>query len=235
MFARLSYRIKEAYMVGKIIVTAVVAIGGAICAGGALRRKRRKSKKQTAAVMPDGVNILLCGATGAGKSSILNDILGGEYARCGEGKATTSGIQGYESETGAVLYDTEGYTIENFPVYQGMLDSFVRENGVTEVWYCVNAESKRFTDTDSQCIHFIRDVLKTKNLCVILTKADAVSFSELTDLHRSIAAHFPEIKVYSYTTRSQDSDLYKNTMQSDKDELLKRLTLNKEDGYGNQN
>lgn len=213
-------------MVGKIIVTAVVAIGGAIYAGTALHRKHRKVKNQTVPEATNGMSILLCGATGAGKSSILNDILGGEYAKCGEGKATTIGIQGYESETGAVLYDTEGYTIENISDYKGMLDSFIRENGVTEVWYCVNAESKRFTDTDSQCIHFIRDVLKMKNLCVILTKADAVSFSELTDLHRSIGGHFPEIKVYSYTTKSQDSDLYKNTMQSDKEELLQRMTLN---------
>ncbi|MGN0682864.1 MAG: GTPase [Oscillospiraceae bacterium] len=222
-------------MVGRIIFSAAVAIGGAICAVSVIHRKRHGVKIQTAAVSPDGVNILLCGATGAGKSSILNDILGGEYAKCGEGKATTVGIQGYESENGAVLYDTEGYTIENISDYKGMLDSFIRENSVTEVWYCVNAESKRFTDTDAQCIDFIRDVLQMKNLCVILSKADAVSFSELTDLHRSIAAHFPEIKVYSYTTKSQDSDLYKNTMQSDKEELLQRLTLNKEDSYGNQN
>ena len=55
-------------------------------------------------------NILICGATGAGKSSVVNWVFGKNVAATGTGRPLTRGITEYSSEDTSVnLFDTEGY------------------------------------------------------------------------------------------------------------------------------
>jgi len=58
-------------------------------------------------------NIMICGATGVGKSSLVNDIFAINLATVGQhGRPETVGIHRYSNPTYAFnLYDTEGYEI----------------------------------------------------------------------------------------------------------------------------
>lgn len=55
-------------------------------------------------------NILLCGATGVGKSSLVNDVFGENLAAIGAGEPVTRGTHRYEGET-ITIFDSEGYEI----------------------------------------------------------------------------------------------------------------------------
>ena len=57
-------------------------------------------------------NILICGATGVGKSSFVNEVFGKNIAEVGTGKPITRHVIRYEDkELSVVLYDSEGYEI----------------------------------------------------------------------------------------------------------------------------
>ena len=56
-------------------------------------------------------NILLLGASGAGKSSVINHVFGREMTQAGPGQSVTRGVIPCSSDDmPVVLYDTEGYT-----------------------------------------------------------------------------------------------------------------------------
>lgn len=98
-------------------------------------------------------NLAVLGATGVGKSTLINAVFGREVARTGIGRPVTKGVQFYQSET-LGLYDFEG--AESFEE----LDSFVRNfrvvyrerleedpaSAVHVIWYCVKAADRRFDD-----------------------------------------------------------------------------------------
>lgn len=57
------------------------------------------------------MNILLMGATGVGKSSLINGLFGQEIAKAGTGKPVTQHLEKYvyvDEEKGLILWDTKG-------------------------------------------------------------------------------------------------------------------------------
>ena len=59
-------------------------------------------------------NILLLGASGAGKSSVVNHVFGRELTQAGPGQSITRGVVPCSSDDmPVVLYDTEGYTADS--------------------------------------------------------------------------------------------------------------------------
>ncbi|UOR68680.1 GTPase [Helicobacter pylori] len=55
------------------------------------------------------MNILLMGAIGVGKSSLINGLFGQEVAKAGVGKAITQHLKKYvDEEKGLILWDTKG-------------------------------------------------------------------------------------------------------------------------------
>lgn len=151
-------------------------------------------------------NILICGATGAGKSSVVNYVFGENLAQIGHGVPVTRGITRYQREdTGVVLYDTEGYEIgtEKISQYKANVEDWVnafgdtaiasaKEAGVSqelnnrihEVWYCISAGNKRVTDMDIDVIQ----MLKAKKLpvAVVLTQIDSLDAEELAAMEAAI-------------------------------------------------
>jgi uncharacterized protein (DUF697 family)/GTP-binding protein EngB required for normal cell division len=136
-------------------------------------------------------NILITGATGAGKSSLVNRLFGEHAAEVGEGRPVTEGIHPYFSPNLNVnLYDSEGYEVdsdENFR-YRDTVIGFVDERieagdierNIHEVWHCVSAAGKRVTDMD---IDIINDMRKRKiPVAIIFTQIDCVDAEELSAL-----------------------------------------------------
>ncbi|WP_033590217.1 GTPase [Helicobacter pylori] len=55
------------------------------------------------------MNVLLMGATGVGKSSLINALFGKEIAKTGVGKPITQHLEKYvDEEKGLILWDTKG-------------------------------------------------------------------------------------------------------------------------------
>ncbi len=65
--------------------------------------KMREAIKKEKPIM----NILLMGATGVGKSSLINALFGQEIAKAGAGKSLTQHLEKYvDGEKGLILWDT---------------------------------------------------------------------------------------------------------------------------------
>ncbi len=61
------------------------------------------------------MNILLMGATGVGKSSLINGLFGQEVAKAGIGKSVTQHLKKYiDEEKGLVLWDTKGIEAKDY-------------------------------------------------------------------------------------------------------------------------
>ncbi|WP_231626532.1 GTPase [Helicobacter pylori] len=71
------------------------------------------------------MNILLMGATGVGKSSLINALFGQEVAKAGIGKPVTQHLEKYvDEEKGLILWDTKGIEAED---YQNTIESLKKE------------------------------------------------------------------------------------------------------------
>lgn len=71
------------------------------------------------------MNILLIGATGVGKSSLINGLFGKKIAKAGIGKPVTQHLEKYvDEEKGLILWDTKGIEAKD---YQNTMESLKKE------------------------------------------------------------------------------------------------------------
>ena len=171
-------------------------------------------------------NILLCGATGVGKSSLVNDIFGEEVAQVGEGVPITSGVNLYKCKT-VNLYDSEGYEIgeEKQSYYQdsilACIDKYKEEypedlnKHIHEVWYCISAANKRITETDISIINQIKN--KKVPLAIVFTQIDSVDEDELKALINVCGQECQGSDYFTYcvTDNAEMKVLLKNYIQKD--------------------
>ncbi|MGN8479916.1 GTPase [Helicobacter pylori] len=127
--------------------------------GGLNMEKMREAIKKEKPIM----NILLMGATGSGKSSLINALFGKEIAKAGVGKPITQHLEKYvDEEKGLILWDTKGIedndyqnTIESLK--KEMEDSFktLDEKKAIDVAYlCVKETSSRVEEREKSFIEF---------------------------------------------------------------------------------
>ncbi len=176
----------------------------------ALEKVRKEVKKP---------GIFVCGATGVGKSSLVNDIFNYslfEAPKTGDGAPITRGIDKYENdELGVILYDSEGYEIgdEAQEHYDddiiGEVDRFNESNGIGnmntrihEAWYCVAGVNKRFYDVDVSIIEKLRK--RKIPVCVVITKVDQCMKNEIDDMKSSIKEKFPNMEIFTYASLDRD-------------------------------
>ncbi|GAA8181101.1 hypothetical protein NP0158_07830 [Helicobacter pylori] len=71
------------------------------------------------------MNVLLMGATGVGKSSLINALFGKEIAKVGVGKSITQHLEKYvDEEQGLILWDTKGIEAKD---YKDTMESIKKE------------------------------------------------------------------------------------------------------------
>lgn len=141
-------------------------------------------------------NILVVGATGAGKSSLVNTIFGVDFAQTGTGKPITQTTTKYTIENMPInLFDTKGYELgseehtrflEEMHTYMEDQTKPVQEQ-IHMVWYVISASNHRITDLDLEMIEKFR--VTGKPICIIFTKCDLVSESTLQDLSQVLQDH----------------------------------------------
>lgn len=106
------------------------------------------------------VNLAILGATGVGKSTLVNAIFGENLAATGIGRPVTSGVDFYERDS-LGLYDFEG--LESFADLKTFIDNFRKvyrkrlkqdpEHAIHAVWYCVKASDRRVDAQQEEALH----------------------------------------------------------------------------------
>lgn len=122
-------------------------------------------------------NIVVAGAAGVGKSTLINAMFGAEFAKTGIGEPITKNVDRIAVPgKPIVLYDTRGLEIENSEETIAALSGLIRdlrakENASDQIhclWLCVAADSNRFetahTSILSMCAGYRIPVI------VVLTK-----------------------------------------------------------------
>jgi len=124
-------------------------------------------------------NILVCGYTGSGKSSLVRAILGDVVPKdaIGDGKPKTMGYDCYENALVRV-WDSKGLELgETEDEFTEATRCFIREqqndtnvdNHIHLVWYTIQGPGARVTDCDK---NLIRRIFNPDNVIVVITKDD---------------------------------------------------------------
>lgn len=172
------------------------------------------------------INIIVCGATGVGKSSLINDFFEFDKDSAApvgsSGKPQTRGIHEYHSKS-ITLFDTEGYEVEssstpeNSAFYRNIIDliderknTYPADLGmhIHEVWYCIN---NRFMDIDEKLIKDIQ--ARNIPVCVIITKVDNLDENEVAQIKDAVGDagkrnRINGVEVFTYSTNSDLGDEY---------------------------
>jgi uncharacterized protein (DUF697 family)/GTP-binding protein EngB required for normal cell division len=161
-------------------------------------------------------NILITGATGVGKSSLVNRLFGEGTAEVGEGRPVTDGIHPYSSpDMNVNLYDSEGYEVdsgENSHCFDilGLIGNFHdpalrfideriedgdAERCIHEVWHCISAAGKRVSARDIDIINGVRG--RNIPVAIVLTQIDCVDEDELSSIIKSAEEACPGVEHFN--------------------------------------
>jgi len=126
----------------------------------AQRREVEEFAKGWDSARLEPVNLAILGATGVGKSTLVNTIFGENLAPTGIGRPVTSGVDFYQRDS-LGLYDFEG--LESFADLKTFLDNFRKvyrkrlkqepEHAIHAVWYCVKASDRRVDAQQEKALH----------------------------------------------------------------------------------
>ncbi|MCR5084535.1 MAG: GTP-binding DUF697 domain-containing protein [Succinivibrionaceae bacterium] len=150
-------------------------------------------------------SVLVAGPTGAGKSSLVNLVLGREIAKVGAGRPVTSGIKRYDHDL-VNIYDSEGYETGEASQqrFKDMIVGFIdqqagrAEDAINVIWYCVSAPSERLHDADILCVSALR--AKGLQVAMVLTQVDCASERACNDLRAAISESLGTVPVFLSST-----------------------------------
>lgn len=171
-------------------------------------------------------NILIAGATGVGKSSLINMIFGDNVAVIGTGKPVTQKIDVYESAQSDVrIFDSKGYEVgemadhEFFDSVIGLAKSYDDPDKIIHlIWYCISCSNNRVTDYDLNAINsFLTAGL---SVAVVLTKADLASDEEVENLKQVLPKECP---VFETSTRMEEYNHLSNLIEWSIEQLPEAL------------
>ena len=165
-------------------------------------------------------NIVVCGGTGTGKSSLINRFFSMEVAKVGSGEPITKGMNKLEQENiPVIIYDTEGYEISsaskgtiNFeekikPEIEKMNKGDLKEQ-VHLVWYCISITNHRVTNYDLENIKYFSE--NKMKIAVVFTQCDNDeeledgSGKDATEFKKIIKKDFPNMNFFETSANNKD-------------------------------
>lgn len=159
--------------------------------------------------MSEACNVLLLGWTGAGKSSLINYLVGSPVALVGVGSPQTGrdDVSSYQVSFGDVkmrLFDSWGIETDKVSDWKDRIAKIVNEGHggavVGAVWfhaviYCISCGNSRVQELDYEMIEFFRS--KGFSVVIALTKADQADSAQVDDLKRALDFPPPKVPVSS--------------------------------------
>lgn len=166
-------------------------------------------------------NIIVVGKTGVGKSSLINGVFRGNFAKTGVGKPVTENIKVIK-KIGVPLQiiDTQGIEVADYEKTRLNIESYINENNNSEqsenyvhlAWLCINDTGKRYEEAEIDIAKYL--VSKGIPVIIVLTKTNAFKNNEFANEVKSA------FKNYSHaicSTRAIEEVIYD---EDDVDEIL---------------
>lgn len=122
--------------------------------------------------------ILVAGKTGVGKSTLINSVFRGDFARTGSGKPVTQKIEEITKPGHPLtIIDTKGLEIEDYEKIKNDLEEEILRRAASEDpnehihigWVCIPSVSDRVEDAEINLCKFIKE--KNIPLIVVVTKS----------------------------------------------------------------
>jgi len=174
------------------------------------------------------MNILICGSTGVGKSTLINAIGGKKLAETSSNTACTMKVTGYQIN-GITYFDTRGLELKGSKEIMKIIQSLVTKKNSQKdpndyihlAYVCIDEQSERYDSTIESLVTFLN---KQMNLpvIIILTKA---YFPGATEFSGKLKTKFPSCDVVRVNSEDIEFGDWK-AAKSGLDELEK-LTLAK--------
>lgn len=180
-------------------------------------------------------NILLCGKTGVGKSSLLNYLLGKDAAGVGHGRPKTQERifkhpPLHHNNISLTIYDTYGLEPDKEEKWREIIEKEALRNQKNNVrdWfhsvvYCVDAQRARIEDFEVQQI--LRPLMRNGNRILFVLTKSSLDVHKTDATERVLRQHFPGATVVR--VESVVSETYTGkTEQKGREELLEKFLLN---------
>lgn len=133
-------------------------------------------------------NIIVIGKTGVGKSSLINSVFRGEFAKTGVGKPVTENINVIK-KAGVPLQiiDTQGLEVADYEKTKLSIESYINEHNNSEqsdnyvhlAWLCINDTGKRYEKAELDIAKYL--ISKGVPIIVVLTKTNSFKNNEFAD------------------------------------------------------
>lgn len=133
-------------------------------------------------------NIMLLGATGCGKSSLINLVFDKELAEVNDASRGTPGFTTYwgrEHDMSVNLIDSRGYEMEDgsgesFQSYYNSIKNKMKESREKDplekihiIWFCISVAGKKVQDYDTKILQMLYNEPELRNrVAILLTKCD---------------------------------------------------------------
>ncbi|TKX30279.1 GTP-binding protein [Campylobacter sp. MIT 12-5580] len=123
------------------------------------------------------LNVLIAGAAGVGKSTLINAIFGKETAQTGQGSAVTQETKEYIINENFSIFDTKGLEADDFQNTMAKIENFLAEKQKEKTdeqihiaWLCISEPSRRTENGEKPLVR----LLKKYNIStlIVITKAE---------------------------------------------------------------
>ena len=143
------------------------------------------------------LNIVVAGKAGAGKSSLLNYLVGNEIFETGVGLPVTKDyfdVHPYKDPLTGIqynLFDTKGVepdtTLEFEKAFEDKIEEYKQQNDIFKqihtIYYCISAASKRVEPFE---IEFLKKMNEIIHIVIVLTKCDLANQNDITELKNEL-------------------------------------------------
>ncbi len=133
-------------------------------------------------------NIIVIGKTGVGKSSLINSVFRGDFAKTGVGKPVTDNIKVIKKPGVPLqIIDTQGLEVADYEKTKSNIENYINqhnnsdqsENYVHLAWLCINDTGKRYETAELDIAKYL--ISKGVPVIVVLTKTNAFKNNEFAD------------------------------------------------------